>query len=218
MERFFRSLSEWIPVTGYVSFSDAAHAITDYIVGYYSALRPHEYNGGLPQTNRKIDTGKTLTRWPVFVDHSSILERLKQAKGLSLPTLLFTLHRQIRIIDEDPLGEIISNVDGSIRLDKLFDGLTRGSRKGKVRSFGANILSLTDQELEQVLSGFPFRSLRGSDAKSYHLLDQWLDNLRSKFGLPFQWRCSNIAQSGTLSFCGSSSKPLRGRERIRSGF
>ncbi|KAA3532976.1 IS3 family transposase, partial [Escherichia coli] len=34
--------------TGYVSFSDAAHAITDYIVGYYSAQRPHEYNGGLP--------------------------------------------------------------------------------------------------------------------------------------------------------------------------
>ncbi len=70
MERFFRSLkNEWMPVVGYVSFSEAAHAITDYIVGYYSALRPHEYNGGLPQTNRKIDTGKTLTRWPVFVDH-----------------------------------------------------------------------------------------------------------------------------------------------------
>ena len=49
MERFFRSLkNEWIPVVGYVSFSEAAHAITDYIVGYYSALRPHEYNGGLP--------------------------------------------------------------------------------------------------------------------------------------------------------------------------
>ncbi|MDY8879049.1 hypothetical protein UZS73_10450, partial [Escherichia coli] len=46
---FFRSLkNEWVPATGYVSFSDAAHAITDYIVGYYSALRPHEYNGGLP--------------------------------------------------------------------------------------------------------------------------------------------------------------------------
>lgn len=49
MERFFRSLkNEWVPVVGYVSFSEAAHAITDYIVGYYSALRPHEYNGGLP--------------------------------------------------------------------------------------------------------------------------------------------------------------------------
>ncbi|EIQ44299.1 integrase core domain protein [Shigella sonnei 3226-85] len=70
MERFFRSLkNEWMPVVGYVSFSEAAHAITDYIVGYYSALRPHEYNGGLPPNDRKIDTGKTLTRWPVFVDH-----------------------------------------------------------------------------------------------------------------------------------------------------
>ncbi len=49
MERFFRSLkNEWMPVVGYVSFSEAAHAITDYIVGYYCALRPHEYNGGLP--------------------------------------------------------------------------------------------------------------------------------------------------------------------------
>ncbi len=40
MERFFRSLkNEWVPVVGYVSFSEAAHAITDYIVGYYSGKR-----------------------------------------------------------------------------------------------------------------------------------------------------------------------------------
>lgn len=32
----------------YINFSEAAHAITDYIVGYYSSLRPHDYNGGLP--------------------------------------------------------------------------------------------------------------------------------------------------------------------------
>lgn len=49
MERFFRSLkNEWVPVTGYINFSEAAHAITDYIVRYYSSLRPHDYNGGLP--------------------------------------------------------------------------------------------------------------------------------------------------------------------------
>ncbi|ECL4810275.1 IS3 family transposase [Salmonella enterica] len=48
MERFFRSLkNEWVPVTGYTNFSEAAHAITNYIVGYYSSLRPHDYNGGL---------------------------------------------------------------------------------------------------------------------------------------------------------------------------
>ncbi|WP_425535288.1 integrase core domain-containing protein [Escherichia coli] len=49
MERFLKSLkNEWVPVTGYTSFSNAAWAITDNIVRYYSALRPHEYNGGLP--------------------------------------------------------------------------------------------------------------------------------------------------------------------------
>ncbi|HBA4407601.1 TPA: lysozyme [Escherichia coli] len=32
-----------------------------------------------PQTNRKIDTGKTLTRWPVFVDHFNIPETTRGA-------------------------------------------------------------------------------------------------------------------------------------------
>jgi putative transposase len=48
MERFFRSLkTEWVPKEGYRSFVEAKHAITDYIVGYYSATRPHRHNGGL---------------------------------------------------------------------------------------------------------------------------------------------------------------------------
>ena len=32
---------------GYRSFSEAQQQITRYIVGYYSQLRPHQYNGGL---------------------------------------------------------------------------------------------------------------------------------------------------------------------------
>lgn len=48
MERFFRSLkSEWVPATGYKSLGEAKSAIIRYITGYYSALRPHWYNGGL---------------------------------------------------------------------------------------------------------------------------------------------------------------------------
>jgi putative transposase len=48
MERFFRSLkTEWVPEYGYVNFSEASTAITNYITGYYSQLRPHQYNGGL---------------------------------------------------------------------------------------------------------------------------------------------------------------------------
>ncbi|WP_344966041.1 IS3 family transposase, partial [Oceanisphaera sediminis] len=48
MERFFRSLkTEWFPASGFVSFQQAKHAIIDYIIGYYSDTRPHQYNGGL---------------------------------------------------------------------------------------------------------------------------------------------------------------------------
>ena len=48
MERFFRSLkTEWVPETGYGDFSSAKQSIIDYIIGYYSELRPHTFNDGL---------------------------------------------------------------------------------------------------------------------------------------------------------------------------
>lgn len=47
MERFFRSLkTEWIPTTGYCSPSEAKRQIGTYILGYYSQVRPHQFNGG----------------------------------------------------------------------------------------------------------------------------------------------------------------------------
>jgi putative transposase len=48
MERFFRSLkTEWVPNTGYKSLQEANYAVTDYIVGYYSNVRPHRHCDGL---------------------------------------------------------------------------------------------------------------------------------------------------------------------------
>jgi putative transposase len=48
MERFFRSLkTEWMPTTGWRSFDEAKVAVSRYITGYYSLLRPHTFNGGL---------------------------------------------------------------------------------------------------------------------------------------------------------------------------
>ena len=55
MERFFRSLkTEWIPTTGYKNFSEAKHRINDYIIGYYSSIRPHSYNGDLTPNESEI--------------------------------------------------------------------------------------------------------------------------------------------------------------------
>ena len=48
MERLFRSLkSEWVPATGYRNMANAQQSITEYLMGYYSDIRPHQYNGGL---------------------------------------------------------------------------------------------------------------------------------------------------------------------------
>jgi putative transposase len=48
MERFFRSLkTEWVPTKGYRSFIEAEKSVVNYIIGYYSKVRPHSYNGGL---------------------------------------------------------------------------------------------------------------------------------------------------------------------------
>lgn len=48
-ERFFRSLkTEWVPKIGYVCFASAKRSITKYMIGYYSTLRPHKHNSGLP--------------------------------------------------------------------------------------------------------------------------------------------------------------------------
>ena len=56
MERFFRSLkTEWIPALGYRNFVEAKHAVTDYLVGYYSQTKPHQHNRGLsPNTAEQL--------------------------------------------------------------------------------------------------------------------------------------------------------------------
>jgi putative transposase len=48
MARFFRSLkTEWVPTLGYGSLAEANSSIVDYIIGYYSQVRPHQHNGGI---------------------------------------------------------------------------------------------------------------------------------------------------------------------------
>lgn len=67
MERFFRSLkTEWIPVTGYRHFMEARQEIIHYIIGYYSQIRPHQYNGGLtPNESERLfwQNSKTVAKF-----------------------------------------------------------------------------------------------------------------------------------------------------------
>jgi len=54
MERLFRSLkTEWVPRQGYGSLSEARRDISDYLMGYYNQVRPHQYNAGLTPAQRE---------------------------------------------------------------------------------------------------------------------------------------------------------------------
>ncbi len=65
MERLFRSLkTEWEPLTGYESFQQMKVSVVDYIIGYYSQVRPHRHNGGLAPMRRKKNIGMNTKPWP----------------------------------------------------------------------------------------------------------------------------------------------------------
>ncbi|MEO1850667.1 MAG: integrase core domain-containing protein, partial [Psychrobacter sp.] len=47
-ERFFRSFkTQWMLKGGYEEIAEASSAITNYIWGYYQAVRPHSFNNSL---------------------------------------------------------------------------------------------------------------------------------------------------------------------------
>ena len=144
---------------------------------------------------------------PAFIgaETFSILERLKQAKGTEPANSAFHLVTTDRIIDEDPLGEIISNVDGSIRLDKLFDGTTDRSRKGKVRKLWRQHLKLsTNQELEQVLSGFHIQQSQPT-----------LEAMREKVNTSFQIIGLITCETSSEFRFDGAARALRSQERYR---
>jgi putative transposase len=74
MERFFRSLkSEWVPRTGFQSFAEAKQTVLDYILSYYSRVRPHSHNNGLtPNAAERVFwvNSKPLAKitWPLQLE------------------------------------------------------------------------------------------------------------------------------------------------------
>lgn len=96
---------------------------------------------------------------PKFIGATSIslLERLKNARE-RLPNpeaAQFTFLTTAMVKDADPLGGLISNVDRTLILERLFDGKTDRSRMGKIRRLWRDHLGLSsDDELMVVLGGF----------------------------------------------------------------
>lgn len=94
---------------------------------------------------------------PQFIGATSIslLERLRDAKKQCCPGSQFHFVTTYALSEGDPLTRLIFGVDGSLRLNVLFDGTTDRSVMGRVRKSWREHLGLcNDDELRNILTGF----------------------------------------------------------------
>lgn len=93
---------------------------------------------------------------PDFIGATSVslLQRLRDAKKIAPEGAQFDFVTTYRIRDDDPLSPLLSGVDRSILLDRLFDGTTDRSKTGRIRKLWREHLGLqTDAQLRDVVSG-----------------------------------------------------------------
>jgi hypothetical protein len=98
----------------------------------------------------------------------SLLQRLRDAKSTAPDGSNFTFLTTYRVADGDQLAELIAGTDGSLLLDRLFDGTkTDKSKMGKVRKCWRDHLKIgeDDTKLREILEGL--RILEG-----YRSLDE----------------------------------------------
>lgn len=87
----------------------------------------------------------------------------------------------------DPLRELVSNVDHSIRLKILKEGKTARSTMGKVRKAWCKHLKVTDEELFDILTGFHIETRARS-----------LESLRTEVAMRFRTVGLNGHETDTI--------------------
>lgn len=124
----------------------------------------------------------------------SILERLKELNenynSNNVKYIFLTTHK---IDQNDELSGLISNKDGRILLENLFDNKTDRSGMGKVRKKFREHLNCTDDELKEIL--MPFRLKKG------YIIDDLIDRINDKlsfYGFEIIDKTSNINKYTTL--------------------
>lgn len=120
----------------------------DRVSAEYHQIKWHVERGGRFGYEDFIDPGFIGAR------SISLLERLQQARDTAPVSALFTFLTPYRVMDGDPLAELISGNDSMLLVDRLFDGTTDRSRMGRVRKCWREHLGLNDdEELRAVVSG-----------------------------------------------------------------
>jgi hypothetical protein len=143
--------------------ADGPKAFDDVVVKYDPAVArsgPQRISADYHQVKWHVHTGGRFGYAdlvdPDFIGAQSVslLQRLQQARRTAPASAHFTFLTTYRIKDDDSLGMLISGHDGSVLVERLFDGTTDRSRMGKVRRLWRDHLQLsTNEELKQVVIG-----------------------------------------------------------------
>lgn len=148
--------------------ADGPKGFDDIIVRYDPpevTMGPHRISVSYHQIKYHVTVGgrfgyEDLVR-PDFINATavSVLERLRDARKSAPQNSAFTLVTVDSIKDGDPLGEIVSAKDYSLRMDRLFVAGGPRSKMGRVRKLWREHLKLqTDEELREILTGFHITS------------------------------------------------------------
>ena len=144
--------------------------------------------------NNDLLSADNLTNEKYIGAKTSILKRLKKLNEKFNPNdihyLFITPHD---INPNDELYGLISNEEGQILLEKLFDNTTDRSRMGKVRKKFRDHLNCTDDELKEIL--MPFRFKKGM------MITDLIDTINDKLlinGFEINKKSSNINKYTTL--------------------
>jgi hypothetical protein len=147
----------------------------DDVAVIYSTPIPDERGGTVTadfyQAKYHVDLKGSLT-WEALIDPDaigatsvSLLERLHDAATDNAGTgARFNLISAWPIHPDNELADLVSRRNGELRLEKLFDGTTDRSAKGKIRAAWRKTLKLkSDEELEKIVTPFrihaPYQSL-----------------------------------------------------------
>lgn len=148
---------------------------------------------------------------PSFINapHNSLLDNVVRAYrklGDEFANSVFTIYSIRDINQNDVLYELVSNVDGAISLEKLFDNTTDRSRMGKIRTKLQKALNLSQEELKAILKQIKIRTSREGVSQLREYLNQQLNaqGLQTLAGSsylnPYCQLLQRLAQVGKIYF------------------
>ena len=174
----------------------------DDVAVIYSAPIPGERGGTVAadfyQSKYHVDLKGNLT-WEAMIDPAaigatsvSLLERLRDAVTDHAGTgARFNLISAWPIHPDNDLAELVSRRNGELRMEKLFDGTTDASAKGKIRKAWRKRLKLkSDDELKEIVA--PLR---------IHAPYQTLEALRKELNFRLEFAGLKPVDDGHVGHC-----------------